>query len=200
MPVQTNSPQTNGFRSCAANSAKGVRSSWNVRLATQHLLDLGHRQIACIAGPPGWSASKERRKGWIQTLKNAGLEPGPCVEGDWSAGSGYTVITQLLEAAPRRVTAIVAANDHMALGALRALHAKGIEVPRHISLVGYDDLPESPFFEPPLTTVHHDFAGQGKRCVEMLLDLINHQPVEPPLQLLRPKLVVRESTAAVSAV
>jgi DNA-binding LacI/PurR family transcriptional regulator len=166
------------------------------RLATQHLLDLGHRQIACIAGPPGWSASKERRQGWAQTLRNAGLEPGRCVEGDWSAGSGYAAIVQLLEAASRRFTAVVVANDHMALGALRALHAKGIQVPKHMSLVGYDDLPESPFFEPPLTTVHHDFAGQGQRCVEMLLRLINRQPAEPSLQLLRPELVVRESTAA----
>jgi LacI family transcriptional regulator len=172
-----------------------VDEQHGTRLATQHLLDLGHRQIACIAGPPGWSASKERRKGWVQTLKNASLEPGPCVEGGWSAQSGYAATVQLLEAAPRRFTAIVVANDHMALGALRALHARGIEVPRHISLVGYDDLPESPFFEPPLTTVHHDFAGQGERCVEMLLRLINCEPPEPPLQLLRPELVIRESTA-----
>ena len=167
-------------------------------LATQHLLDLGHRRIACIAGPPGWSASKERRKGWGRTLKNAGLEPGPCVEGDWSAGSGYAAIGRLLEAAPGRFTAIVASNDHMALGALRALHAEGLEVPGHISLVGYDDLPESPFFEPPLTTVHHDFAAQGERCVDMLLRLINGQPAEPPLQLLYPELVIRNSTARAS--
>jgi LacI family transcriptional regulator len=175
-----------------------VDQQHGMRLATQHLLDLGHRQIACIAGPPGWSASKERRKGWLQTLKNAGLEPGPCVEGDWSAGSGYAAVGRLLELMPRRFTAVVVANDHMALGALRALHAKGIEVPKHISLVGYDDLPESPFFEPPLTTVHHDFAGQGERCVEMLLRLINRQPAEPPLQLLYPELIVRESTARAS--
>jgi DNA-binding LacI/PurR family transcriptional regulator len=173
-----------------------VDEQHGMRLATEHLLDLGHRQIACIAGPPGWLASKERRNGWVQTLKNAGLEPGHCVEGDWSARSGYAAIEQLLEAAPRRFTAVVVANDHMALGALRALHAKRIEVPEHISLVGYDDLPESPFFEPPLTTVHHDFAGQGERCVEMLLRLINRQPAEPSLELLRPELVVRESTAA----
>lgn len=175
-----------------------VDEQHGTRLATRHLLDLGHRQIACITGPPGWSASKDRRKGWLQALKNAGLEPGRCVEGDWSARSGYAAIAQLLETASRRFTAVVVANDHMALGALRALHAKGIQVPKHISLVGYDDLPEAPFFEPPLTTVHHDFAGQGEQCVQMLLRLINRQPAEPLLQLLRPKLVVRESTAAAS--
>ena len=80
--------------------------------------------------------------------------------------------------------------------ALRALHAEGIRVPERISVVGYDDLPESRFFEPPLTTVHHDFAGQGERCVEILLSMIKHQTFDPALQLLRPNLVIRESTAA----
>jgi DNA-binding LacI/PurR family transcriptional regulator len=117
------------------------------------------------------------------------------VEGDWSAESGFRAAAQLLERAPRKFTAIVAANDHMALGALRALHAMGIRVPEHFSVVGYDDLPEARFFEPPLTTVHHDFAGQGERCVEVLLSMIKGQPFEPALQLLRPELIIRESTA-----
>lgn len=173
-----------------------VDQQHGVRLATQHLLELGHRQIACIAGPPSWSAAQERRKGWAQTLNGAGLGPGPCVEGDWSAPSGYAAAARLLEAAPRRFTAIVTANDHMALGALRALRVKGIPVPERVSVVGYDDLPESPFFEPPLTTIHHDFARQGERCVDVLLGLINAEPVGPPLELLRPELIVRESTAA----
>jgi DNA-binding LacI/PurR family transcriptional regulator len=171
-----------------------VDQQHGTRLATQHLLDLGHRQIACIAGPASWSASKERRKGWAEALRHAGLAPGPCVEGDWSAASGFAAAVRLLECGPGRFTAIVAANDHMALGVLRALHAKGIQVPNHISVVGYDDLPESRFFEPPLTTIHHDFARQGERCVEVLLRMINRQTVDPPLQLLRPELVIREST------
>lgn len=173
-----------------------VDQQYGTRLATRHLLELGHRQIACIAGPPGWSASKERRTGWAETLKEAGLEPGPCVDGDWSPESGFAAVAQLLESAPGQFTAIVAANDHMALGVLRALHAKGIQVPEHISVVGYDDIPESRFFEPPLTTIHHDFARQGERCVEVLLNMINRQTVEPALQRLRPELVIRESTAA----
>jgi DNA-binding LacI/PurR family transcriptional regulator len=173
-----------------------VDQQHGTRLATQHLLNLGHRQIACIAGPPGWSASKERRKGWAEALKHAGLKPGPCLEGDWSAASGFAAAARLLECATERFTAIVAANDHMALGVLRALRAKGIQVPEHISVVGYDDLPESPFFEPPLTTIHHDFARQGERCVEVLLRMINREPVDRPFQLLRPELIIRESTAA----
>jgi DNA-binding LacI/PurR family transcriptional regulator len=171
-----------------------VDQQQGARLATQHLLELGHRQIACVAGPPSWSASKERRKGWAEALKHAGLEPGPCIEGDWSAASGFAAAGRLLESAAGQFTAIVAANDHMALGILRALHAKDIRVPEHISVVGYDDLPESRFFEPPLTTIHHDFARQGERCVEVLLSMINRQTFDPTLQLLSPELVIREST------
>jgi DNA-binding LacI/PurR family transcriptional regulator len=102
----------------------------------------------------------------------------------------------LLEREPRGFTAIVAANDHMALGVLRALHAKDIRVPEQLSVVGYDDLPESRFFEPPLTTIHHDFAGQGERCVEILLSMIKRQTFDPAPQLLRPEIVIRESTSA----
>jgi DNA-binding LacI/PurR family transcriptional regulator len=173
-----------------------VDQTLGVRLATRHLLDLGHERIACIAGPPGWTASKERQTAWAQTLRSAGLQPGPCVEGDWSAESGFAAVGQLLTSSPGQFTAIVAGNDHMALGALRALHAKGVRVPKHISVVGYDDLPESRFFEPPLTTIRHDFARQGERCVEVLLRLINGEPVDPLCQVLRPELVIRESIAA----
>ncbi len=173
-----------------------VDQQYGMRVATQHLLDLGHRRIACVTGPPGWSASKERRKGWAEAIKLAGLERGPCVEGDWSAASGFACADRLLEIARGEFTAIVAANDHMALGVLRALHARNIQVPRQISVAGYDDLPESRFFEPPLTTIHHDFVHQGERCVEVLLSMINRQPVDPPIQRLQPELVIRESTAA----
>ena len=172
-----------------------VDQQYGTRLAIEHLLDLGHQQIAFVSGPPLWSASKERRKGWEKALKHAGLKPGPCIEGDWSAESGFAAAVKLLDRRPRDFTAIVAANDHMALGVLRALHGKAIRVPEQISVVGYDDLPEARFFEPPLTTIHHDFAGQGERCVEMLLSMIQRQTFDPALQLLRPNLIIRESTS-----
>jgi DNA-binding LacI/PurR family transcriptional regulator len=172
-----------------------VDQQYGTGLAIQHLIDLGHKQVACVTGPPRWSASKERRTGWAKALKQAGLELGQCLEGDWSAASGFGAAAQLLECTQGRFTAIVAANDHMALGVLRALHAKGIKVPEDISVVGYDDLPESQFFEPPLTTIHHDFARQGERSVEVLLSIIKGQTFESHLQLLRPEIVIRESTA-----
>ncbi|MBV8279285.1 MAG: substrate-binding domain-containing protein [Verrucomicrobia bacterium] len=171
-----------------------VDQRYGVQLATRHLLELGHRRIACISGPPGWTASKERRSGWAQTLVQASLEPDLCVDGDWTPESGRTAVSRLLEVSSQ-FTAIVVANDHMAMGALQALREKGIRVPEDVSIVGYDNLPESSFFHPPLTTVRHDFALQGQRSVEMLISILNHQPVESPVQILLPELVVRESTA-----
>jgi DNA-binding LacI/PurR family transcriptional regulator len=186
------------FLSVDSTSALGVPTvvvdqSLGVRLAIEHLLTLGHRRIACISGPAGWSAAYERRSAFIRALKRAACDVGRIAEGDWSAESGFAATMELLKER-ESFTAIVAGNDHMALGALRALHAKRIRVPGTISVVGYDDLPESRFFEPPLTTIHHDFARQGERCVAMLLRLINDQSVDQPVELLRPELVVREST------
>lgn len=87
-----------------------VDQQYGTRVAIQHLLDLGHKQIVCIGGPPRWSASKERRKGWTTALKQAGLEPSSLVEGDRTPESGFRAATQLLERAPRKFTAIVAAG------------------------------------------------------------------------------------------
>jgi DNA-binding LacI/PurR family transcriptional regulator len=165
-----------------------------VRLATRHLLELGHQHIACISGPPDWPAAKERYRAWHTTIKKAGRQPGPHVQGNWSTQSGYEAAAQLLSSSPPAFTAIVACNDHMALGALRALHANKIRVPHQISIVGYDDVPESRFFEPPLTTVHHDFVAEGERCVKTLLRMINRDSIDTTLQVLSPELVVREST------
>ncbi|MBV9873949.1 MAG: LacI family DNA-binding transcriptional regulator [Verrucomicrobia bacterium] len=169
-----------------------------VRLATRHLLELGHQNIACISGPPDWPATQARYRAWHTTIKKAGRQPGPYVQGNWSTQSGYDAAIRLLRSGQPAFTAIVACNDHMALGALRALHANKIRVPRQISIVGYDDVPESRFFEPPLTTVHHDFVAEGERCVETLLRMINRESVDTTLQVLSPELVVRESTAKVN--
>jgi DNA-binding LacI/PurR family transcriptional regulator len=172
-----------------------VDQAYGVRLATEHLLQLGHRRIACISGPADWPAAKERYLAWAKTIKKAGLPLGPQVQGDWTTESGYQATRQLLSSRSPSFTAIIACNDHMALGALRALHAANIRVPEEISIVGYDDLPESRFFEPPLTTVHHDFVAEGEYCVRTLLRMISQETVDTTLHVLSPDLVVRESTA-----
>src|SRR3984893_15399373 len=92
-----------------------IDQSYGVQLATRHLLQLGHQQIACITGPPDWPAAKERYRAWIKTIQNAGLEPGLQIQGDWSTESGYQAAKQLVSSHSRAFTAIVACNDHMAL-------------------------------------------------------------------------------------
>ena len=176
-----------------------VDQSYGIQLVTQHLLQLGHQRIACITGPLEWPAAKERYRAWVKTIEKTGLKAGPYVEGDWSTESGYRAAEELISSGSGGFTAIVACNDHMALGALRALHASKIRIPDQISIAGYDDLPESRFFEPPLTTVHHDFVAEGAACVNMLLQLIKRETTDTTLKVLRPELVVRESTGRPAA-
>ena len=167
-----------------------------VRLVIEHLLGLGHRRVAHISGPADWTPAEERKAAWSQTLLDAGLEPGPCVAGDWSAESGHRATEQLLALGIERFTAIFAANDQMALGALRALHDHCVHIPGEVSVAGYDDLPEARFFSPALTTVHHDFASEGGRCIQVLLSMVNGESPDLPLSMLQPGLAVRESTAS----
>ncbi len=165
-----------------------------IELVVKHLLELGHRRVAHISGPVGWPPADERKAAWMQTLCEVGLKPGPCAAGDWSAESGYLAAEQLLALGLEQFTAIVAANDQMALGTLRALHDHGINVPTEVSVAGYDNLPEARFFNPALTTVCHDFSAEGARCIQALLSMVDGESLNLPLAMLQPDLVVREST------
>jgi DNA-binding LacI/PurR family transcriptional regulator len=112
--------------------------------------------------------------------------------GDWSPASGYRVGQQL--AADPDVTAIFVANDQMALGVLRALHERGREIPREISIVGFDDIPEAQYFTPPLTTVRQDFGEMGRSSLRLLLELMRQTGQPPQRVTIAPELVVRRST------
>ena len=164
------------------------------RMATEHLLSLGHRTVWHISGPEVWYESQERVEGWRDTLVHAGASVPALARGDWSARSGYQAAREILE--NPGVTAIFAANDTMALGALHALHERGLSCPDDVSLVGFDDIPEAEFFAPGLTTLRQDFDEVGRRSVGLLIDMIENDlvPEEPPL--LEPTLIVRGSTAA----
>src|SRR5919107_805927 len=140
------------------------------RLATDHLLELGHRTVWHLAGPAGWPEAADRVRGWRDALEAAGAPLPPALEGDWSARSGHELARQLVD--DPNVTAIFVANDQMALGALRALHESGRRIPRDVSVVGFDDIPEAPYFTPPLTTVRQDFDEMGRRGLRLLLDTI----------------------------
>ena len=164
-------------------------------LAARHLLDLGHRRIAELRGPHDWTGAVLRHEGLVASLREAGLAPVAAEEGDWTSASGHAATLRLIDRGPP-FTALVAANDQMALGAMRALRERGLEVPRDVSVVGFDDLPESAFFEPPLTTIHQDFASLGRAAAECLGEVIDGRPSPAEQRVLEPRLVVRASTRA----
>src|SRR6266540_4109727 len=163
------------------------------RLATEHLLDLGHETVWHLGGPLSSFAASRRRRSWRQTLTDRGRAVLPVLVGDWSPGSGYDAGRRL--AADADVTAVFAANDQMALGLVRALHEAGRTVPDDVSVVGFDDMEEAAYFWPPLTTVRQSFAEVGRRSVDALISEIragehHHQPVSVATEL-----VIRDSTA-----
>lgn len=162
-------------------------------LAAQHLVDQGHREIAEIRGPRDWSAAALRHDGTLTVLHEAGIEPTLSVEGDWTAHSGYEAAHRVVDAGVA-FSGLVVSNDQMALGAIRALRERGLRVPDDISVVGFDDLPESAYFEPPLTTVHQDFASLGRESAAYLSDLIDGRPTPLMQHVLAPELVIRRST------
>ncbi|MEV0586695.1 LacI family DNA-binding transcriptional regulator [Nonomuraea sp. NPDC050310] len=164
------------------------------RRAVHHLLDLGHRTVWHVTGPETSYASQRRTEAWRTALEQAGRPVPPPLHGDWSPDSGYAA--GLLLAEEPDCTAVFAANDHMALGLLRAFHERGRPVPGQISVVGFDDIPDAAHFAPPLTTVHQDFTEVGRRCVERVLQQISlGLPGEPGTDLVPTRLITRASTA-----
>lgn len=166
------------------------------RQATQHLLDLGHANVWHIGGPKDSFSASHRADSWSRTLQEAGIEPPGIIHGDWSTESGYQIGLQL--GAMADVSAIFAANDHMALGAMRALHELGRRIPEDVSIVGFDDLEEAPSFWPPLTTIHQNFQDVGKLSLEALFQLISGTGEPRSAQSVPTRLMVRKSTGPAS--
>lgn len=160
-------------------------------LAVTHLIELGHRSIAHLAGPLDWYDARERDGGWRDALALAGLPIPPSVAGDWTSDYGYEY-ARTLDAG--EVTAVFAANDQMALGLIHGLAERGISVPGDISVVGFDDLPDARHFLPPLTTVRQDFAALGELALQQIIAAIegeedvHHDGIEP-------RLILRASTS-----
>lgn len=176
--------------------AVGIDQEGGSQAATDHLLDLGHRRVAHLTGPLDWIEAAQRRRGWLRAHERRGLEPGPEVAGDWSPRSGYDAGLRLLErrrAGGDPVTAVLVANDSMALGLLNAVHSGGLRVPEDLSVVGFDDVPEAAFYWPPLTTVRQEFAALGTRAVEVTLRALAGE-VDATVDLLSAAVVVRETT------
>lgn len=167
-------------------------------LATRHLIELGHRLIACITGPSMLTPSADRVLGYRQAMEEAGLSVRAewILPGDFRSASGQRAMARLL-ALPEPPTAVFACNDLMAIGAMRALRAAGIHIPADVSLVGFDDIPLASEVTPALTTVAQPIAEMGSIAVELLLSRINDKRdlTQTERRVLKPTLVVRDSTA-----
>ncbi|WP_461172932.1 LacI family transcriptional regulator [Arthrobacter sp. Z1-9] len=158
-----------------------------------HLAGLGHRRIAHIAGPQEWPAARNRLAVYRQAVTDAGMEDAGIAVAEWSSASGYSAARTLM--ADSSITAIFAANDQLAIGAMRALHDLGLTVPADVSVVGWDDHPESAFLVPSLTTLHMDLEAQGSSTMHQLLAALNPDaPASPEPGPTAMRLVVRESS------
>ncbi|WP_223359041.1 MULTISPECIES: LacI family DNA-binding transcriptional regulator [unclassified Leifsonia] len=174
-----------------------VDQSQAARLATQHLLDLGHKTVWHVSGPTEWLDAMSRSEGWRSTLEAAGITPPPELKGDWSPASGYQ--NGLILARIPEVTAVFVSSDEMAFGVIRAFHELGRRIPEDISVVGVDDITLAEYCSPSLTTVAQPFGEMGRLAVEHLLRYIADPHTTLAPASVEPTLVVRASTAAAPA-
>lgn len=168
-------------------------------MATKHLLKLGKRRIAHISGPQTWWEAEERKRGWRETLQKAGIDASEekCAEGNWSSASGQQAFLQLLETFPY-LDSVFVANDQMALSVLREAHRQGISIPDQLAVIGFDNLPESAYFYPSLTTISQDLQLLGEEAVQHIVEMINarqnNQVITAQSRFIQPTLVIRESS------
>jgi DNA-binding LacI/PurR family transcriptional regulator len=175
-----------------SDHALSVDQIAGARLATRHLIDLGHRNIYHLAGPQDWIEAEARMRGFLDEMGARDVPTTAPILGDWTADFGYHAGRELLRM--RDFTAIFSSNDQMALGLIHAAREAGLDVPRDLSIVGFDDIPEAAHFWPPLTTVRQDFAELGRRCIALLLSSLGGEAEGYPGTIV-PELIVRSSTA-----
>jgi LacI family transcriptional regulator len=176
-----------------------VDNRLGAKLATEHLLSLGHTRVAHVAGAPELGISEQRVAGYREALAEAGIEPDPALVavGSFTVEGGYEAAKSLL--ADGSPTAVFAANDLSAIGVLNAIAESGRRVPADVSVVGFDDLHLSAYTTPPLTTIHQPALEIAERAMQLLLDLSNGRKVRRLRHVLEPALVVRGSTAPPSS-
>lgn len=169
-------------------------------MATEHLIEQGCRHIGHIAGPLEWWEARQRKAGWQDCLRKAGLPVAEhhWHEGNWSAASGESAIRQLLDEYPE-MDGVFVANDQMALAVLQIACRRGLRIPQDLAVVGFDGIRESAFYWPPLTTVYQDLRTLGRTAVRELFQIIEADrqgtaKTEPKTISLSPELVVRGST------
>jgi LacI family transcriptional regulator len=170
------------------------------RMAMEHLLDQGYRHIGHIAGPLDWWEARQRMAAWNDTLIEKGFKvlDTHWIEGNWSSASGAQAFEKLIQQYPE-MDSVFAANDQMALSAIQIACQKNLGIPKDIGIVGFDNIPESPFFCPPLTTVQSEQYSVGKVAVEEVIKIIEsgwheQELSEPAPIMLTPTLVIRQSS------
>ena len=170
------------------------------RIATEHLLEQGYRHIGHISGPLDWWEARQRKAGWQDALSEIGIQVADhhWKSGNWSSASGEKAIRKLLDRYPE-MEAVFVANDQMALSVLQVACEKGLQVPQDLAVVGFDGIPETAYYWPPLTTVYQDQQKLGGTAVRELVQIIeaNQQDkavVEPKTILLQPELIARQSS------
>lgn len=172
-------------------------NSSGIYQAVEHLVSLGHQKIAYLGGIPDYLNAMERRDGYLSAVTHFGLPylPELVLTGDWSFDSGRTCVEALLKQT-QDFTAICCANDTMALGAMKALSAAGLSVPKDVSVIGFDDIESCRYSTPPLSTIRIDTAAFARQIMRSLSDLISdHEAVSPVKILMQVQLCIRESTA-----
>ncbi|MCA0456241.1 MAG: LacI family transcriptional regulator [Chloroflexi bacterium] len=171
-----------------------INQEHGTRLLLDHLLQLGHRDIAVIHGPSNHYDAVARQAACGAILREFRMRAVAEGAGDWSAASGYAAMQGILGQGSA-FTAVFAANDQMALGAMRALREHGLSIPGDVSVVGFDDLPEAAYYEPPLTTIQQDFARLGENSIAYLVECIEQPDTVAERRLIPPSFVHRRSTA-----
>lgn len=171
-----------------------IDNKYGGRIATQHLIDQGRQNIGIITGPMEWWEARQRELGWRVALAENGrvVDESYITNGDWTPSSGERSIRMLLEWHPE-MDAVFVCNDQMALGAMKVARQMGRQIPQDLAVVGYDNIPESPYFTPALSTVCQDITKMGCRGVKQLLALINNED-DTSSVVLQPELIVRESS------
>ena len=170
------------------------------KIATSHLLEQGYQNIGHITGPLDWWEARQRLAAWSNTLKEAGIEVEDrhWAEGNWSSASGVQAFEKLFEQYPE-MDAIFVANDQMALSVLQTACRKGLRIPEDLGVVGFDNISESAYFWPPLTTIQQNQYNVGEVAVEEIIKIIEaswqgDEPGKPKHIMLSTTLVVRESS------
>lgn len=162
------------------------------RKGTEHLVSIGRRRIATITGPQTMPGGIDRVTGFLAALNEAGLEPGPIVEGDFTLSSGSTAMREILAKDPT-IDGLFVASDMMAAGAMTVLRSNGRSVPSDVAVVGYDDSEAARTTDVPLTTVRQPAEMMGVTVASILIDVLNGVETHPRMTLLPTELVVRES-------